>query len=354
MKRPVPLLLLPLLLAACTGTEEPTPTLRLALLLGGGAVLRTVTPAADTATPAVTDNQTVTVDGGVRLDTTPAGNRLLLTLAGGIETRNADLADRQAFVAPPNPPFTSVCFTASALSAARDRLLALSACANGPQQLALYRSDGTLVWTALLPTFLPPAPGTDTPPIRLAVRGDVGIVARPRLGGGSEVLRAAVNATGDPVAIVSDPLPTAAVRDLAPYGPDLLAATDTGIRKLGVTGAPDPTATLSAFGTARYDRLWTGVSGTRSLLAAWRSNVLAGTGSEPLLLWDGVKASAATVDVVADLRDVSIALDGNLYALTGVALNRYDTVYGLQQGNWRTRTLLSGLTDPRAVTALVP
>lgn len=351
MKRTAALLLaLSSLLFACTGTEENAPALRLAVITDGGATLRTVTPNDDASATPVTDNQTLTIAGGVSVDTLPSGNRLALTLAAGIQSLDANLGSAAPFAA---LPFTATCLTHTATSAARDRLLTLSECVGGPQELALYRADGTLVWTARLPTFLPPAPGLDNPPIRLAVRGDVGVVTRPRVGGGSETLRAAQDKVGDVVAVVSDPLPTPAIRDLAPYGNDILAATDTGIQTLKATGEPDGVA-LSAFDAGRYDRLWTGSASSARLLAAWRSNILSTTASEPLWLWDGAKTKAVIVAYQIDLRDVSLALDGNLYALTATSLTRYDTVFGLQQGNWRPRTLLGTLNDARSVTWVVP
>ncbi|MFC4427710.1 hypothetical protein [Deinococcus navajonensis] len=345
-------LVLPLLLAACTGTEDTTPTLTLALLTNGGTTLRTLTPAEDTAASPLTDVASQTVSGGVSLDTLPSGRRFALTLTGGLESRDAKL-NAAAFGALPFTP----CLRQTATSAARDRLLTLSECEGGPQRLALYRDDGTLIWTALLPTFLP-VMDPDAPPTRLAVirdaleGRDVAVVTRPRLGGGSEVLRAAPLRTGDPVAEVSVPLPVAAVRDLAPYGSQILAATDSGVQPLRTTGEPDAAAAIKAFGTERYDRLWTGTAGSRTLVAAWAHNTAA---SGPLLLWDGARATAATVtSFVSDLRDVTITPDGLLYTLTATTLTRYDTVYGLAQGNWRTRTVLSTLNDARSVTWLLP
>lgn len=345
------LFLTPALLVACTGTEEDQVALRVALLTDGGATLRSVTPNADSSSAPVNADQTVPVTGGVTLNSLPSGQRLALTLRTGIESRSSDLAGPQPFAA---PPFTPVCLTQTASSAARDRLLTLSQCDNGPQQLALYSAAGTLIWTAPLPTFLPPAPGTDVPPVRLAVSGDVGVVARPRLGGGSEVLRAALQNTGDTVAVVSVPLPTPAIRDLVAYNADLLAATDTGVQKLSATGVPDGAA-LAAFGARRFDRLWSGTAGSQNLLAAWRSNVLSNLNAQPLLVWDGnASRAASTVASVADLRDITLAPDGNLYTLTATGLTRYNTALGLQSGNFTPRVLLTGLNDARAVIWLVP
>ncbi|CAM3242747.1 PQQ-like beta-propeller repeat protein [Deinococcus saxicola] len=345
------LFLAPALLVACTGTEEAQVALRVALLTDSGATLRTVTPNADSSSAPVNTDQTVSVTDGVGLNSLPSGQRLALTLKTGIESRSSNLEDSQPFT---TLPFTPVCLIQTASSAARDRLLTLSQCQGGPQQLALYRSDGFLVWTVPLPTFLPPAPGNDVPPVRLAVSGDVAVVARPRVGGGSEVLRAAPQNTGDTVAVVDGPLPTPAIRDLVAYNADLLAATDTGVQKLSTTGVPDGAA-LAAFGARRFDRLWSGTAGSQNLLAAWRSNVLSNQSAQPLLVWDGnTSRAASTVASVADLRDITLAPDGNLYTLTATGLTRYNTALGLQSGNFTPRVLLTGLNDARAVIWLVP
>lgn len=358
MKPCFALFALPLLLAACTGTEESTPALPLVLLTDGGTTLRTLTPAEDTSSTPFTDVARQTVTGGVSVDTLSSGQRFALTYTDGVESRNVQLTTANPFAALPFTP----CLRQTATSVARDRLLTLSECQGGPQRLALYRDDGVLVWTALLPTFLPVA-GTDVPPVRLAVvrdsnaGRDVALVTRPRMGGGSEVLRVAPLNNGDTVAEVSVPLPVPAVRDLAAYTApggttQILAATDSGIQPLKTTGEPDAAAALKAFGTDRYDRLWAGPAGSRPLLAAWRNNA---TSTGPLLLWDGVRPTAATVtSFVSDLRDVTITPTGLLYTLSGTTLTRYDTAFGLTQGNWRVRTIVSGLNDARSVTWLVP
>jgi hypothetical protein len=356
------ILLLPtlaLLLTACTGTEEGQLPLRLAVLTDGGATARTVTTGRLGTAPAPAEVN-VSVVGGAALDTLPGGRRVALTLAAGIESRDANLADARAFAPPFDVPgFTPPCLKQTVLNAQRDRLLTLSQCdtagVNGTQQLALYRVDGTLVWRAALPASTPPAPGPDVPPVRLALLRengvDLGIVARPALGGGSEVLRVAAPLPGSDRADVSSPLPTPAIRDLAPAagGALIYAATDTGVQPLAPSGTPDAGGALSAFGTGRVDRLWTSAgSGTGgSLIAAWRG------GTDALLLSDGTRA-AATVTNLSDLRDLTFAPDGFLYALTGTALTSYDTVIGLGQGNWRPASLLGGLNDARAVTWLVP
>ncbi|KEF33348.1 hypothetical protein RDMS_12575 [Deinococcus sp. RL] len=380
MKRLALLPLTALLFCACTGTVETLPALRLAVLEGGGTTLRTVTTGGGgdgvRVTPAPVLGPSVTVPDGVTVDPLPGrGTRLLLTRRGGLESRDANLADVRPFApAFDAPGFTPPCFVTTALNAARDRILSLSQCEtggvlNGTQQLALYRTDGTLVWRAALGGAAV-VTGPDVPPVRVAaVRRadgvDVAVVARPALGGGSEVLRVAATVPGADRAEPSQPVPTPAIRDLAPApnGTSVYAATDTGVRTLGTDGAPGEA--LAAFGEGRADRVWTsagsGVPG-RTLIAAWRDPRASGLGSEPLRLWDasGPRNEALTVNFFADLRDLTFAPDGFLYALSATALTGYDTVIGLGSGtaggtpNWRPVTLLSGLNDARAVTWLVP
>ncbi|GAA0510834.1 hypothetical protein [Deinococcus depolymerans] len=338
-------LLLTALLGACTGTEEVSAPLTLAVLSDGGAVLRTVTPTDTNGTVTAPERARVTVAGGVSLATPAGGRRLLLTRRDGVESRAPDLNDPRPY---PDPAFTPRCDLRSAQNAARDRLLILSDC-GGVQNLALYQ-NATPVWTAALPTALVTTPAPDAPPTRLAVQGDVAVVTRPRLGGGSEVLRAAPVTAGDPVAQVSLPQAAPAIRDLANLGGTLIAATDTGVQSLTPAGLPDPTTTRAALGAVRFDRLWTG----GALLAAWRDPALAGTGSEPLRLWDGRATTAATVENVSDLRDLTVTPDGFLYTLTGSALRRHDTLLGLQNGNWRSVTLPVALNDARSVSWIAP
>lgn len=353
-----------LLLAACTGTEEGTLSIRLAVLEGGGATLRAVTTRGTGVQPVPVpdDPDPVRVNGGVALDTLPGGKRFALTLSGSLESRDVNLADPQPFAPPFDAPgYAPPCLKTTVMNAQRDRLLTLSECENGRQQLALYRTDGTLVWRAVPPVaYVPTDP--DAPPTRIALTRennvDIGVVARPALGGGSEVLRVAAE-TGAAVADVSTPVPTPAIRDLAPAANGVIyAATDTGIQPLTSSGVPNAQATLAAFGTGRVDRLWTSVgSGTGgNLFAAWRDTTLSGGSSEPLRLWDaaGTRSSAVTVVNVAELRDVTFAPDGNLYALTRTSLTSYDILFGLSQNNWRATTLLYRLEGARAVTWLVP
>lgn len=347
------------LLSACTGlVEENVSGTRLAVLNGGGTSLGYLDlkdlKASDKPRPTSLQGP-VAVEGGVDLATLSGGRSLALTRAVGIEQRGVDLNDPQPF-APLTP---TPCLTQTAQSAARDRLLTLSQCvANGPQTLALYRADRSLVWTTTL-SVTPPIPETDTPPTRLAVRGDTGIVSRAALRGGSEVVVVTTRPLNDPIQdgtpLVGNPQPSASIRDLAPSGDLIYAATDSGVRPLLATGVPDTQNAVAAFGGTRVDRLWAGISGTRTLLAAWRDNALSGTGSEPLRLWDGTRTTPApTIDNFSNLRDVTLDLSGGLYALTPGTLTRYDTVLGLNQNNWSPALLLGNLNDARSVTWLVP
>ncbi|RJF71616.1 hypothetical protein D3875_08565 [Deinococcus cavernae] len=339
------------LLSACTGTEETPPNLRLLVLTDGG---KTLGYANSSETGQTGLQGLVALENGVDIEPLNSGRNFALVQRTGVQNRDVNLQVATSFAA---PPFTPVCFTRAAMNALRDRLLALQECPNGPQQLALYRVDGTLVWTALLPTNLVTAPGPDTPPTRLAAGpGDTAVVARAALGGGSEVILVAPRTVGDTTqAVVGTPQPTDSIRDLAAYGSAIYAATDKGVRPLLPTGVPssDATPVQTAFGTTRYDRLWAGSGSNANLLAAWRDY---GQGSgDYLKLWDGRRSAAVNVSYLTELRDVSFALDGRMYALTRTTLGSYDVVLGLtNQASWSPQTHVSGLNDARAVTWVVP
>lgn len=338
------------LLTACTGIVERQPGTRLAVLNAGGTSLGYV----NTGEVSRELRGTVAVEDGVDLATLNGGRAVALTLRKGLQQRDVNLQNPQDFPALTPTP----CLVQTAQSAARDRLLTLSQCVeNGPQTLALYNADRSLVWTTTL-SVTPPIPSTDSPPTRLAVRGDTGIIARAALGGGSEVVVVSRRLQTDPVQdgtpLVGTPQPSAAIRDLAPFGDLIYAATDSGVRPLLTTGVPDAQTAVAAFGNARVDRLWAGLSGTRTLLAAWRDAALSGNGTEPLRLWDGTRTTAAPdVAQFANLRDVTLDLNGNLYALTPTTLTGYDTVLGLNQSTWSPALLLGNLNDARALTWLV-
>ncbi|GHG03581.1 hypothetical protein GCM10017783_15070 [Deinococcus piscis] len=342
------------LLTGCTGTVERGAAVNLALLTGGGAALQRVDlPAAssDTPRPAAVLGDPVAVEAGVDLHPQPGGRSFMLTRRPAAEERSAALALLNTFEAPP----FQACWQASAVSPGAERYFALSQCENGPQNVALYDSRGELQWWAALPLAAPPLDLTDAPPLRVAVLGEVGVVARPLLGGGSEMLRVAVRNAGDERAEASVPQRTAAVRDLATLsaagGATVYAATDAGVFPLTTAGVPDANP-LAAFGAQRYDRLWASEEavGSAPILAAWRAES-AQTGRQPLRVWDGTSTaadSAQTADFFADLRDVALA-DGYLYLLTSDSLYRYDAVLGVKQDNWRLENLGLRLNDARAL-----
>lgn len=345
-------------LSACTGTEETPPPLRLALLLRGGerlAYVDTTPPTGQTLTnftPTLTGEQDVA--GGRMLHTVGGGQTALLTRQGAVEQRDPLLNVVSTFAAPSFDP----CFVRSALNPARTRLLVLSQCNDAVQRLALYNVDGTVIWTASLGTAPVPLSETDAPPVRLAVVGDVGVVTRPALNGGSEVIRAAPRLSGDPLqditAVTTAPERTVALRDLALFGTTIYAATDNGIYPLLDTGLPDLTKRVAAFGEGRFDRLWGASIGTRNLLLGWRDGTNSVSTDQNLRLWDGVAATTQNVGYVTELRDLVLPPDGNLYVLTRTTVTRYDAILGLQSGNWSPRLVLSGLNDARSLTWLVP
>ena len=341
-------------LTACTGTEERSPNLRLAVLTAGGQSLGYVDTAppesADSSSPAApTLVSAGAVEDGRDLHTADGGRSLLLTRRSGAERRGAELTPGTPFAGLPFP----TCLTRSAVDAARTRLLVLSECGSDVQRLALYRLDGTVVWTASLGTAVPPLSTPDAPPVSLAVVGDVAVVSRPALGGGSEVVRAAPRNVGDPVAVASLPERTVAVRDLAALsGGTVYAATDSGVYPLLDTGLPDLTRRVAAFGERRLDRLWGEPLGARTLLFGWHDPAL--SGDAYLRVWDGAANTTQNVTYVTDLRDLTVAPDGNLYLLSRTGLTRFDAVLGVQSGNWQARTLLGGLNDARALAWLVP
>lgn len=344
-------------LSGCTGTEERAPALRLAVLLSGGSQLASVDTApadgGDATNFTPTLGTPVPVNQGRDLYTV-SGRSLLLVRQDATEQRDLSLALEKTFAAPPFTP----CWQQSAFNPARTRLAVLSQCNDAVQRLALYDTAGTVIWTASLGTAPVTINTVDAPPVRVAVVGDVAVVSRPALGGGSEVIRAAPSQSEDPayahVAVTTAPERTVAIRDLALLGTLIHAATDSGVYPLLDTGLPDLTKRIAALGERRYDRLWGASLGTRSLLLGWRDNTLSTGGDQYLRVWDGTSATAQNVTYANDLRDLTLAPDGNLYVLSRTALTRYDAVLGLQNGNWQPRSLLNNLDDARALTWLIP
>ncbi|WP_261663492.1 hypothetical protein [Deinococcus sp. Marseille-Q6407] len=345
------------LLSGCTGTVEGGSTVNLALLTDGGTALQRVdlggTGPNGAPRPDAVLGDPVPVEAGIDLHPQVGERNFLLTRSAAVEERSAALVPHNTFQAPP----FEACWRASAVTPGSERFFALSQCGTGPQNVALYDSRGQLQWWASLPLATPPLDPVTAPPLRVAVAGEVGVVARPVVGGGSEMLRVAVRNPGEKRAESSAPQRTVAVRDLATLSAGgrttVYAATDAGVFPLTTAGVPDANP-LPAFGPERYDRLWGTqelTSGSSPLLAAWRGDSLQSGQRQPLRVWDGVGTvadSARTVDSLTNLRDVTLA-DGSLYLLTNDSLLRYDAVLGLRQGNWRPENLGVCLNDARAI-----
>lgn len=333
-KHLLPLLLAPLL-AACTGTTESQTSARVALINAGGTQLRTITPVTPgtTATPGpAAGDVTQAVTGAVGVQALPGGTQLLALFSDHAELRDATLAG--VGVNPlPLPAGFRACFVRLRASPARDRLAALSDCGSGAQQqLVVYRSDGSLAFSADVP---PPSPVSSDLSRFAVTTGQAVWLTRPAVGGGYELLRADENG----IRVVTTQALNINVYDLAMLGSTLYAATDSGTRAVDLnTGAlGQPTGV-----TTQVNRLY----GGDRLLGAW----LSGVSSQPLTVWDGVSSGVAAYP--NDLRDLSFAPDGNAFALSGTALTRLDTVLGLRQGLWQPTDVAGPLNDARAVTWL--
>ncbi|WP_161881409.1 hypothetical protein [Deinococcus alpinitundrae] len=334
MRRLISLLtlgLLPALLSACTGTTEDAVTIRLAVLAGtGGAATLSAVDVGK-----VDPQLSVSVPGALDLETLPGGVGLALLYGDHLEVRNPNLGAPSTWPNPADPAFKP-CYVKLEASVARDRLAALSDCGSGAlQQVVVWRSDGSIAMSATLP-----APTPSTPlQTRLAVQGDVVWAVHPAVGGGSELIRVLRNTDGS--SSLSTPVTLPTVNDLAFYRNVVYAATETGVQTLSDTGTLTALPAAAQLGSAA-SRLYT----NDRLLASWRS-----TASNPLLIWNG-----STTGVPAyfnDLRDLTYAPDGTLYALSDATLSQYDSAYGLAGNGWRG-TNLANFNNPRAVTWLIP
>ncbi|ADV68727.1 hypothetical protein [Deinococcus maricopensis] len=317
-------LALPLLLAACTGTEETPPNLRLVVADVSGTTVRAYNPTtgAQTATRASDAPVVSLIDDGT-------GTRVLETRTTGVRRIDAALTPGGAFTALTPAP----CLVRARASESRDLLAVLSACTGELQRLALYRADGTLVWQATLP---PPTP-TTAEATRFAVTdGSTVTVARPNLTGGSDVLRIT---DGTPATLFST---DATINDLAVYRRTLYAATNSDVRPVNVDAAP---ALGAAVLSGKASRLFTGLN----LLAAW--NVDSGR----LTFWNGTAGTSTPLDrTFTDLRDLTLASDGYAYVLTGTDVTRLDT-YSLTGTTGGTPTvIIGGLSDARALSWVIP
>ncbi|WP_293909311.1 hypothetical protein [Deinococcus sp.] len=323
--------LLTALLSACTGTTEDAVVLRLAVLsgVGDGAVLSAV----DVGSPA---SLVTPVPKALDLESLSGGTALAVLYPDKLETRDATFGKPETRANPADPGFKP-CYVNLEASALRDRLAALSDCGGGAlQQVAVWRSDGSLAFSATLPGPTPTSPEQT----HIAVLGDTLWAVHPAVGGGSELIR--VIRSSDGSAGVSTPTLTPTINDLTFYRGTGYAATDSGLRTLSeagvLTAVPDTSKPPGGALTRLYadDRL----------LGAW-----AGGSYSALNIWNGAKTSSPTS--FSDLRDLVFAPDGTLYTLSGNVLSQYDSAFGLADSGWRGKDL-SSFTDPRAVTWLVP
>jgi hypothetical protein len=324
--------LLSALLSACTGTtEEDAVTLRLAVLSGSGAA---ATLSAVDAGSAPSLNTSVA--NAVDLESLGGGTSLAVLYPDRVELRDASFAAPKAQANPSDPSFRP-CYVNLEASASRDRLAALSDCGGGAlQQVAVWRPDGSLAFSATLPGPTPTTPLQT----RIAVSGDTLWAVHPAVGGGSELIRVIRNSDGS--ASVSTPIATPTINDLTFYRGVAYAATDSGLRTLNEAGALGAVPDTSKPPTGAASRLWA----DDRLLGAWASG-----SNTPLSVWNGVKSGL--VANFSELRDLVFAPNGTLYTLSGTTLTQYDSAFGLADSGWRGKDL-SAFNDPKAVTWLIP
>lgn len=322
--------LLPALLSACTGTTEDAVTIRLAVLSGTGSAAVLSAVDVGKADPQLS----VSVPGAVDLEALPGGVGLALLYGDHLEVRSPNLASPSTWPNPSDPAFKP-CYVKLEASVARDRLAALSDCGTGAlQQVVVWRSDGSVSVSASLP-----APTPSTPlQTRLALQGDVVWAVHPAVGGGSELIRILRNIDGS--SSLSTPITLPTVNDLAFYKGAVYAATETGVQTLSSAGALAALPAAAQLGSAA-SRLYS----NDRLLGSWRST------SAPLTIWNGTTAGVPAY--FSDLRDLTYAPDGTLYALSDITLSQYDSAYGLTGNGWRGANL-ANFNNPRAVTWLIP
>lgn len=317
------------LLSACTGTEEPSAAVRYVALSGAAnaAQLRAVDLGSSlSALPAVT------VPGALDLSGYSSGQKLAVLYKDRLEQRNVTLQSVGTF---PNPSNFSPCYVRLISSVAHDRLAALSDCSQGgTQDIVVWRADGSFDFRVTLP---PPTPSSSDL-TRYAVQGDVVWAAHPAtMQGSSELFRAVRNADG--TVTLSTPVTLANVYDLSFYHNQLYAATDKGVQPLDGSGALG--AVSQPLLNQRADRLFS----DDRLLIAWRNS----GNAEPLYVWNSKVASAGNV---SSLSALSVAPDGTFATLQGGRLVIYDSITGLERGNWKEQTALT--ISGSAVTWLIP
>ena len=328
-------LLLPVLLAACTGTTEGGVIIRLAVLSGTGAGANL--SAVDVGTAGT--KLSTSVPGAVDIETLPGGNQIAVLYGDHLELRDANFANTVTLPVPTTGGFTP-CFVKLETSIARDRLAALSDCGGGAlQQVAVWRSDGTLSFSATLGAPTPVDP-LDT---HIAVQGDTLWAAHPAVGLGSELLQVTRNIDG--TSTLAPAIATPNLYDLAFYNSVLYAATGNGVQSLTQSGVLTPLP-VGTPGASQLGTLNSSLYTSDRLLASWYDS-----GSAPLQVWNGSQIGIPAY--YTGLRDVTFAPDATLYTLNAATLTQYDTTFGLVGNGWRAVDLAS-FADPRAVTWLIP
>ncbi|WP_420595245.1 hypothetical protein [Deinococcus sp.] len=327
-------LALPALLTACTGTtEDEQVKIRVAILTGAGDAAF-LTPV---DVGGVIGDQ-VPVKGAVDIQTVQGGNQIAVLFGNHLEFRDANLANPTAPLPNPAAPGFKPCYVKLEASTALDRFAALSDCGGGAlQQVAVWRSDGTLAFSATLTAPTPTEP-LDT---HIAVQGDTFWAVHPAIGGGSELLVVTRNSDGSSTLAPSVLTPN--IYGLVFYRGAVYVATDTGVQTLAASG------TLTALpGETQLATVNTDLYASTNLLAVWYDD---NGNSNALRIWNATKTGSP--NLFTDLRDLTFAPDGTFYVLNAASMIQYDSSFGLADTGWREANL-ANVVDPRAVTWLIP
>lgn len=336
-----------LAMTSCTGTDDESQFTRLAVLYNGGKTLAYATLEDGSTTTKLEGVQEI--GDGVDLLGLPGNTSVLLTRKTLLEQRDLKLENPKSW---PTLPFAP-CLVRTTTDPRQTYIMTLSDCEDkNEQQVGLYNrtNKNALMWTANLPPYIAPS-NQNRPPVNLGLIDNIGLVTRPTIGGsGGETMRISPRNSGDAdkdkTGVVSSPAATSRIWDVATYNSKLYAATEKGVRQIMDTGLPDPENSLKPFGEMRWDRLWGNTSGVQNLLAAWREE----TGD--LVLWDSSQSTTEykRVGRFKKVSDLVVAGDSYMYVLADNQLLRFDIFRGLQNGNWRQRTMIEEIKDPKALT----
>lgn len=333
------------LLTACTGTEEVGDPVNLAVQ-DGTTTLR-VTPLPGGTTTVVTTNAPIT-----DLATLESGRRLGVSFPGQLEVRGADASTLVRTIGNPAPDYNrdgqsdfAPCYRQVKTDQTGVRVALLSdpgqagdnaadfGCDRGrlrEQWIAVYQTNGTLLFTARLPTPLSLNPNF----IHLALVGDTLYVARqfassPETTSEIDRVRADANPNDGTIAPRLDILAVNApfIRDLAVLGNSVYAATDNGVFTLTDAGLGS-----GAVGdlTGRADRLWSSQNSqngqNQGILAAWNGDSSGANYGTLTLRYRSGDNFTATLPLTGlqSLRDLVFSPDGYLYAILPGTVYRYD------------------------------